>query len=383
MICLRLARGYRLFDLARWLLSATAAAVVASFLLRALGLALTGQPGGTPLFRLVWCLPPLASVAWFAGMAARALPALRPERIVGLTAAGAGPGRIRVLVATETALACALGSGLTLLVFLILRNDIAGPSLAADLGMGVPLPAVAPVTLLLLIPLAAGLSAAGAVPVGEALPGSADRPLTLQHHPLRLALPIGLALIGVTLELYGLRPDAAEDGRPVRLPAGLGSTSTAAITGWLFAAVGLTLLTVPLLGLAGRALALGRPTPLRLLAGRALTAEAARLGTPLAVLALTAAVVLTVIRHWVGRSGTAEPLPAAEGALMVACTVAAVLARAIEVRTARRDTTDALVRLGAAPRLLTGAAALRTVAAGTVLLVTGGLVAVLGAAALG
>ncbi|MFJ9460093.1 hypothetical protein ACIRST_34105 [Kitasatospora sp. NPDC101447] len=382
MFYLRLARGYRVPDLGRWLLTALAAAVVAAFLLRSLGRAMSAPLGGAdPLVRLLWCLPPLAAVAWFAAVAARAVPARRPERIAGLTAAGAGSRRIRTLIAGEVALACTLGSVLTLLVFLVLRNDIAGPSLAPDLGMGVPLPAAAPVTLLALVPLTAGIAAACAVPVTENLPGGRTRRRT-GFGAWRIALPIGLVVIGAALELIALRPGAAADGRPVHLPAGLGSTSTAALGGWAASALGLALLTGPLLAWAGRLLAVGRPTPLRLLAGRGLTAQAPRLGAPLAVLALTVALVLTTVRFWIGTPDSADALPAVEACLVLGCAAAAVVARLAEVRTDRRDVTEALLRLGTSPRLLFGAVALRTLAAGTTLLLTGGATAALAAAGL-
>ncbi|MDH6129164.1 hypothetical protein [Kitasatospora sp. GP82] len=381
MLYLRLARGYRIGDLGRWLLTATAAAAVAAFLLRALGRALS-EPAGVSVERLFWCLPPLAAVGWFAAVAARALPAARPERITGLTAAGAGPTSIRTLIAGETALACALGSGLTLLAFLVLRNDVAGASLAPEVGLGVPLPVSAPITLLLLVPLVAGGSAAAAFPLTDALPGRSELPHRNGFGALRLALPTGLVLVGLSLELYGLRPGADQDGRPIGLPAGLGATSDAALVGWTFAALGLALLTAPLLAWGGRLLALGRPTPLRLLAGRGLTAEADRLGTPLAVLALALATVLTAIRYWAHRSGTVEAVPAVEATLIVCCAAASVLIRAAHIRSSRREVTAALVQLGTAPRLLLGAAVLRTAAAGTVLLVSGGLTAALAAGVL-
>ncbi|MGK4583205.1 hypothetical protein [Kitasatospora sp. HPMI-4] len=381
MLYLRLARGYRIADLGRWLLTATAAAAVAALLLRALGHAL-GEPAGVSVERLLWCLPPLAAVGWFAAVAARALPAVRPERITGLTAAGAGPTSIRTLIAGETALACALGSGLTLLAFLVLRNDIAGPALAPAVGLGRPLPAAAPITLLLLVPLVAGASAAAAVPLTEALPGGIGLPHRTGFGSLRLALPVGGLLIGLALELYGLRPGADQDGRPVGLPAGLGATSAAALIGWAFAALGLALLTGPLLAWGGRLMVIGRPTPLRLLAGRGLTAEAHRLGAPLAVLALSLAAGLTAVRYWAHRPGTVHVVPAVETTLIVCCTVAAVLIRAAQIRNSRRNVAAVLVQLGAAPRLLFGAALLRTAAAGTVLLVTGGLTAALAAGVL-
>ncbi|MFD9596868.1 hypothetical protein ACFWA9_29530 [Kitasatospora sp. NPDC059973] len=382
MFYLRLARGYRVPDLGRWLLTALAGAVVAAFLLRALGRAMSDPAGGADaVARLLWCLPPLAAVAWFAAVAARAVPARRPERITGLTAAGAGSARIRTLIAGEIALACTLGSALTLLLFLVLRNDIAGPSLAPEVGMGLPLPAAAPVTLIALVPLTAGIAAAAAVPIAETLPGR-RQPVPTGFGPLRIALPVGLAVIGLALELIALRPGAAADGRPIHLPAGLGSTSTAALGGWAASAVGLALLTGPLLSWTGTLLAVGRPTPLRLLAGRGLTAQARRLGPPLAVLTLAVAVVLTTIRYWIGVPGSADTLPAVEACLVLGCAVAAVMSRLAELRTARRDVADALLRIGTPPRLLFGAVALRTLAVGTVLLVTGGLTAALAAAGL-
>ncbi|GAA2268047.1 MULTISPECIES: hypothetical protein [Kitasatospora] len=381
MLYLRLARGYRPADLGRCLLTAAAAAAVAVFLLRALGRALA-DPAGASVERLLWCLPPLAAVGWFAAVAARALPVARAERITGLTAAGAGPTAIRALIAGETALVSAVGSGLALLAFLVLRNDIAGPSLAPEVGLGSPLPAAAPVTLLFLVPLVAGASAAAAIPLTETLPGHSEAPHHTGFAGPRLAVPIGLVLIGLSLELYGLRPGAAQDGWPLGLPAGLGATNSAALIGWAFAALGLALLTAPLLAWGGQLLVLGRPTPLRLLAGRGLTAEAHRLGAPLAVLALSLATGLTAIRSWAHRPGTVETVPALEAALIVGCAIMAVLIRAAQIRDSRQNVTAALVQLGAAPRLLLGAAVLRTAAAGTVLLVTGGLTAALAAAAL-
>ncbi|MER7707352.1 hypothetical protein ABTX81_31195 [Kitasatospora sp. NPDC097605] len=382
MFYLRLARGYRALDLGRWLLTALAGAIVAAFLLRALGRAMSDPAAGSDaVVRLLWCLPPLAAVAWFAAVAARALPGRRAARITGLTTAGAGAGRIRALIAGEVALACGTGAGLTLLLFLVLRNDIAGPALADELGMGVALPAAAPVALLALVPLTAGLAAAGAVPHAETLPGR-PRPEPTGFGPWRLALPIGLAVSGLALELIALRPGAAADGRPIHLPAGLGTTSTAALGGWVACALGLALLTGPLLGWAGRLLALGRPTPLRLLAGRGLTAQARRLGAPLAVLTLALAMVLTTVRYWIGEPGSADVLPAIEAGLVLGCAAGAVAVRLAELRTARRGVAEALLRLGAAPRLLFGAVVLRTLMAGTVLLVTGGATAALAAAGL-
>ncbi|WP_035846073.1 hypothetical protein [Kitasatospora azatica] len=380
MFYLRLVRGYRVVDLGRWLLTATAAAVVAAFLLRALGRALNDPPGAhSATARLLWCLPPLLAVAWFAAVAARALPAQRPDRIAGLTAAGAGPRRLRLLIAGEIALACALGALVTLLLFLVLRNDIAGPSLAPELGMGVPLPPAAPIALITLLPLVGGIAAACAVPNRETLPGSREPVGAERFGLVRTVTASLLTLAGTLTELYALRPAAAGDPRPLQLPAGLGHTSGALLGGWATAALGAALLTGPLLAAAGRVLALGRPSARRLLAGRGLTSTAPRLSAPLAVLAFTLAVVLTSVRHWVapGAAGTG-PLPAAEALLITGCAVAAVIARLTEVRATRRPVTATLLRLGSSPHLLVGAALLRWALAGLVVLATGGLTAALG-----
>ncbi|MFE9428461.1 hypothetical protein ACFYNO_36570 [Kitasatospora sp. NPDC006697] len=385
MFYLRLARGYRVLDLGRWLLTAAAAAVVAGFLLRALGRALSDPPGAhTAAERLLWCLPPLIAVGWFAAFAARALPAQRPERMTGLTAAGAGPSRLRLLIAGEIALACALGAVVTLLLFLVLRNYLAGPSLAPELGMGVPLPPAAPIALVTLLPLVGGVAAACAVPAVQGLPGRQD---PLRAHRFgwpRITAAVLLTVGGTFAELYGLRPAAAYDPKPIGLPAGLGHTSALLLGGWAAAALGAALLLGPLLAGAGRLLALGRPSVRRLLAGRGLTSTARRLSAPLAVLAFTLAVVLTSVRHWVapGADG-AGPVPAAEALLVTGCAVAAAVARLTEIRAARRPVVDTLLRLGGSPRLLASAAVLRWAVAGLLLVATGGLTAVLGAAALG
>lgn len=248
MFYLRLVRGYRVLDLGRWLLTAMTAAVVAVFLLRALGRALSDPPGApATLERLLWCLPPLLAIAWFSAIAARALPTQRPERMAGLTAAGAGPRWIRLLIAGELALACALGAVATLLLFLVLRNDIAGPTLAPELGMGVPLPPAAPVALLALLPLAGGLAAALAVRPGERLPGSEEPDRAQRFGPLHTTVAVLLTLGGVFTELYALRPAAAYDPRTLGLPADLGRTNAALLGGWAVAALGLALLTGPLL----------------------------------------------------------------------------------------------------------------------------------------
>ncbi|MFI9275325.1 hypothetical protein ACIGXM_32135 [Kitasatospora sp. NPDC052896] len=370
-----------MLDLGRWLLIAVAAAAAAGFLLRALGRAMSSPAGTVTADQLLWCLPPLVAVTWFAAVGARALPAQRPERMAGLVAAGAGPTRIRLLIAGEIAFACAAGGLAALLLFLVLRNDIAGPGLAPEIGMGVPLPPAAPVALLTVLPVVAALSAALAVPVREELiRGTAEPAQARRFGPVRTGLAGGLALTGTLVELYGLRPAAPVDPHPLTLAADLGHSSPNLLLGWAVAALGLALLTGPLLALAGQLLALGRPSARRLLAGRGLAGTARGLGTPLAVLAFTVAVVLTSLRHWVapGAAGAAV-VPAAEALLVTGCALAAVIARLTELRAVRAPVAGTLRLLGASPHLLLGAAVLRWLVGGTVLLATGGLTAVLAA----
>jgi hypothetical protein len=106
------------------------------------------------LFRLAWCLTPLAATVHFAVAVARTDPATRPRP--GLSAIGLGPGRLMTISATTTALSCTLGSMTALLFFLHLRGDLTGTPfdgaasrlLAADQ----PLPLPAALTLLALVP---------------------------------------------------------------------------------------------------------------------------------------------------------------------------------------------------------------------------------------
>ncbi|MFJ6213215.1 hypothetical protein ACIQGZ_07785 [Streptomyces sp. NPDC092296] len=370
MFYLRLARGYRVLDLGRWVLTAVASAAVAALLLRALGRTLVDPPGtGTAasIARLGWCLPPLAAIGWLAASCARALPGQRPERVAGLTAAGAGPARIRLLLAIDTAFACTVGSLLALVGFLVLRNDIAGAGLAREVGMGAALPAAAPVTLLLLVPLLGAAAAAAAVPARDGLPGQRAEPAVRRLGPLRAVLAAVLMAAGVALELYGRH----SGGHRLRVPARLGSTTATTASGWALALLGLALAVPVLLSWAGGLLAAGRPDATRLLAGRGLQAEAARLGAPVALLTLTLAVAAVAAARWASGSGPGGPLPVVEAVLLGCCAVLAVGARLVEARTVRRPQLAPVRRLGAPATLLRGAALLRTAAAGGAVLVTG------------
>lgn len=163
MLALRLTRGAHPAVQLRRLLVAAASAGTGFLLLCALGHAL-GHPG-TPsasALRLAWCAAPMAATVYFAVAVARTDPGTRPRP--GLSAVGLGPVRLMVLSATTTALSCALGSLLALLVFLHLRGDLTGMPLdgaATDfLAADRPLPLPAALTLLALVPLSASAAVA-------------------------------------------------------------------------------------------------------------------------------------------------------------------------------------------------------------------------------
>jgi len=166
VLALRLTRSARPAVQLRRLLVAAASAGTGFLLLGALGHALNhpDTPSVSAL-RLAWCAAPLAATVYFAVAVARTDPATRPRP--GLSALGLGPARMMVLSAATTALACALGSLLALLVFLHLRGDLTGMPVdgaAADfLAAGRPLPLPAALTLLSVVPVTASLAVAAAL----------------------------------------------------------------------------------------------------------------------------------------------------------------------------------------------------------------------------
>ncbi|WP_081237440.1 hypothetical protein [Streptomyces viridosporus] len=163
MLALRLTRSAHPAVQVRRLLVAAASAGTGFLLLCALGHALghSGAPSASVL-RLAWCAAPMAATVHLAVAVARTDPGTRPRP--GLSAVGLGPARLMAISATTTALSCALGSLLALLVFLFLRGGLTGvPSggaatdfLAADR----PLPFPATLTLLALVPLSASAAVA-------------------------------------------------------------------------------------------------------------------------------------------------------------------------------------------------------------------------------
>lgn len=370
---LRLARGYRALDLSRWLLTAAASAAVSALLLRALGRALS-MPGDGPAThgwgaaaRLLWCLPPLAGVSYLAAAWARSVPLQQPARVTGLLAAGAGPLRLRALLALEIALACALGTLLGLFGFLALRAHllelVPGGRLDPALGARTALPAAATATLLAVVPLLGGLAAAAAVRPTDLLPPDDADVAQRRPSPPYLACALLLPAAGLALMATGVRTGA--DG--------------VELLGGLVLITGIGVAVPALLYGTGLLLAWGRPKPARLLAGRSMQAGAWRLGAPLSVLTVTGALAVLAT----GRSApTRGPLPGVEAGLVALCVLGALFTRMAELVGARRRAYASLYRMGAPAVLLRRAALLR--AGGTVLVVlatTGGAAALAAALA--
>ncbi|MFE1588609.1 hypothetical protein ACFW6Q_23320 [Streptomyces sp. NPDC058737] len=184
----------------------------------------------------------------------------------------------------------------------------------------------------------------------EAQPEPAPRP------PNTTALPWGIAVLaaGLTVETYTGNASAA--------PAPGTAPSAGVLVGWALTALGLALAGPGLTHLCGRLLQAARPGALRLLAGRVLMEESHRIGRPLGVVAAVAAAAYVAATVYDGDGPAFGPL-ATLGALLVAgCTTATLLTAAVAAKHARADTTDALLRLGAPPSTLRGAAAVRAAA---------------------
>ncbi|MEU9477310.1 hypothetical protein [Streptomyces sp. NPDC048191] len=173
MVALRLTRAARPAVQLRRLLVAAAAGGTGFLLLACLGYAL-GHPerADAAALRLSWCAVPLAATAYFALAVARTDPGTRPR--TGLSAVGLGPARLMAISALTTALSCALGSLLALLVFLHLRGDLTGmpfDGAAADfLAADEHLPVPATLTLLALVPALASTTVALALRPRDARP---------------------------------------------------------------------------------------------------------------------------------------------------------------------------------------------------------------------
>ncbi|WP_328968287.1 hypothetical protein [Streptomyces sp. NBC_00239] len=333
MLALRLARGSRPLVQLRRLLVAAASAGTGFLLLAILAGAVARPEGSAP--RLLWCLVPLVLTVRFAVAVARTDPATVTRE--GLSAMGLGPVRLSVVAAISTAVACALGSSVALLLFLHLRGDIAGlpfdGAAARLLHAGRPFPLPAALTLLALVPLAGALAAALAL-----------RPRTARS-PQEL-LPWGVALLAAGLAVLTYA----------------GPQTAGTLTGWSLTAAGLALAGPAVVHGSGALVQLLRPGAARLLAGRALQEEASRLGPPLGVLCAVAAAGLTVPALQGRVEAPLGPLTAPAAALVALCAAATLLVTAVEARQARAATRETLADLGAPSPVLRTAAALRITA---------------------
>ncbi|MEU0007417.1 hypothetical protein ABZ079_24840 [Streptomyces sp. NPDC006314] len=463
MLALRLTRAARPAVQLRRLLVAAASAGTAFLLLACLGYALHHpEAADAAALRLAWCAVPLAATVYFALAVARTDPGTRPRS--GLSAVGLGPARLMAVSALTTALPCALGSLLALLVFLHLRGDLTGmpfDGAAADfLAADQPLPVPAALTLLALTPTiasatvalalrptdprpttpgtrrfgrfgayghAAGRESFGAygrfgarfpagagtpraqagqtdggqpyalpaasrddapphrhpaagraigaapvrekdgaltVPVGDTGPEppapdtapAAEPPAPAGQAPTGLPWGVALLAAGLAVQAYAGR------SAPAPFLTSLPGEAITVLLGRLLTAAGLVLAAPGLTHLCGRLLQSVRPGALRLLAGRVLMAEANRVGRPLGVVCAVASAGYAMTAPYDGSARAFGPLTVLGVLLVGGCTVATLLTAAVEARQCRAGTTAALLRLGAPPTLLRGAAALRAAA---------------------
>ncbi|MFI9098941.1 hypothetical protein ACIGXA_00305 [Streptomyces fildesensis] len=358
MLSLRVARGSAPTVLLRRLLVAGASAGTGFLLLAALGYAM-GHPGNPSAAgaRLAWCVVPFAAALQLSVAVSRSEPSGRLHS--GLAAAGLGRGGVPLLAAATTALSCALGSVVALLVFLQVRDGTA-------LGSDRPLPVAGALTLLAAVPLlAAAASAASLWPRGAApaAPASADAddPGALSAVTAPAGLPWGAALtaIGLAIEVTAdnLSRSTATDLLP--LPGGLGSAAPTVLAGWALTAAGMVLAGPGLVHACGRLLALHRPGALRLLAGRTLQEESPRIGRPIGVLCAVTAGALAALELYGTGDRELGPLTGLAAALITICALGTVLTAALEARRTREHSTAALVQLGVPASLLRAAAGLR------------------------
>ncbi|MCM2421943.1 hypothetical protein [Streptomyces sp. RKAG293] len=358
MLSLRVARGSAPTVLLRRLLVAAASAGTGFLLLAALGYAM-GHPGNPPAAgaRLAWCVVPFAAALQLSVAVSRSEPSGRLHS--GLAAAGLGRGGVPLLAAATTALTCALGSVVALLVFLQVRGGTA-------LGSDRPLPVAGALTLLAAVPLlAAAASAASLWPrrAAPAAPASADAddPGALSAVTAPAGLPWGAALtaIGLAIEVTAdnLSRSTATDLLP--LPGGLGSAAPTVLAGWALTAAGMVLAGPGLVHACGRLLSLHRPGALRLLAGRTLQEESRRIGRPIGVLCAVTAGALAALELYGTGDRELGPLTGFAAALITVCALGTVLTAALEARRTREHSTTALVQLGVPASLLRAAAGLR------------------------
>ncbi|GGO93698.1 hypothetical protein [Wenjunlia tyrosinilytica] len=380
MLCLRVARGSRPTTLLRRLLLAAVSAGAGFLLLCALGYALAHPDRATgATARLLWCLVPAAAVVHLSVAVSRVEPSR--ELTAGLSATGYSSSRLPMLAAVATGFWCAIGSLLAFVAFLHLRGDLPttsplAPGQEEALGSRRTLPLGATLTLLALIPLLGAAASAVALRPRQIRPpkqrskddhDTHDTPATPgdQEAGLPSGLPWGvvLAFAGLALELYAGHWEHVVPRAGVNLPSTVGTVSTAMLIGWVVTAAGFVVAGPGLVHLCGQLIAWGRPNALRLLAGRGLAAESHRLGRPVGVLCAAAFAGLATLRLWHTSARPAiDPLTVFGAVLVAVCSVATVMAAAVESRGARRPSTATLARLGAPRSLLRRAAGLRCAA---------------------
>ncbi|MFC8406505.1 hypothetical protein ACFUG9_23345 [Streptomyces griseoincarnatus] len=421
MLALRLSLGAQPAVQVRRLLVAGASAGTGFLLLSALGHALSHPDPAASALRLAWCAAPLAATVYLAVAVARTDPATRPRP--GLSAVGLGPVKLMAVSAATTALSCALGSVLALLVFLQLRGDLTGMSLGGDaqefLAAGRPLPLPAALTLLALVPLSASAAAAMTLRPREPLSGAGRAARAYGRFGAYRRTPVRESFgaygrfgrqFGATArgrrtgteaparEQDEAPADAAEvtgaeaaDGSPAVVPPPVPTTAPsglpwgiavlavglavealtsrtgseggpAAFLGLALTSLGLALVGPGLTHLCGRLLQAVRPGALRLLAGRVLMTEAARIGRPLGVVCAVVSAAYAMASLHDRDDPSAGPLVVLGVLLVAGCTVATLLTAAVEAKQAHADTTASLRRLGAPAGTLRRAAALRAAA---------------------
>ncbi|MFI9117870.1 hypothetical protein ACIGW0_00415 [Streptomyces bikiniensis] len=358
MLALRLTLGAHPLVLARRLLVAAASAGVGFLLLCALGHAL-GHPeqASSSALRLLWCVLPLAATVQFAVAVARTDPSTRPRP--GLSAIGLGPARLTLLAAASTAVTCALGSAVALLLYLHLRGDLTGlpfDGAAAGLLAGdQPVPLAAVLTLLAVVPVTAATAAALALRPRTAPPAE-----DVEDETVPSGLPWGVALvaIGLAVETYAGRGGGG-DGLP--LPGRFDGSPAAVLAGWVLTAIGLATAGPALVHGCGRLLQTARPGAVRLLAGRVLMTESRRVGRPLGVVCAVLSGLLATASLYEPDTGSDAfgPLTGLGATLILACTGATLLTAALESRQDRAPVTEALLRVGAPPATLRAVALLR------------------------
>ncbi|MEV6011159.1 hypothetical protein AB0M29_30600 [Streptomyces sp. NPDC051976] len=386
MLSLRILRGARTTALLRWALVTAASAATGLLLLSALGYALGHpEPITDAAVRLAWCVVPVVVTVRLAVVAARAVPTGWPR--TGLSSVGLGPIKVALLAATTTAVACGLGSGAALLVFLRLRGDLAGVPFdgagSDGLGDGKPLPLAGTITLLSLVPVAAAAIGAAALwpargdrrtppkrpaPAAPAAPATPATPAKPPQAPAGLPWGVALTAVGLAIEV------SAPGGTPLPLPGGLGSITPAAVGGWIVTTVGMVMAGPGVVHACGRLLAAFRPGALRMLAGRALQEEARRLGRPLGVVSATATAAFAAYHLHQEGGRPFGPLTSMAAVLIAVCVLATAATAISETKRAREPSTTALRQLGASPALLRTAVALRV---GVLLLVVLPLTAVI------